>query len=226
MSVVDMLSRVTLFSRLTGQELEAVAGKLGKRTFGKDTIIFHKGSPGRSLYIIESGRVRIFLLSRSGQEIWVNVYGPGDVFGELALLDGLPRSAGAMVLEKTVVYTLYRDDFSACVEAYPRMARSIIAELCARLRYTTDYVEHLAFLDASSRVAVKLLELVGGDGLPAESTEIDLQLTQTELAFWIGARRETVNKVLASYREQGLIDVDGRKITILDRAGLERSIRY
>ena len=88
MSMVALLQRVSFFSRLTGQELEALAHKLTKRTFGKGMIIFHKGSPGRSLYIIESGRVRIFLLSKSGQEISVNVYGPGDLFGEMALLDG------------------------------------------------------------------------------------------------------------------------------------------
>ncbi len=226
MSVAAMLPGVSLFSRLTSQELETLAGKLGKRTFGKGTIIFHKGSPGRSLYIIESGRIRIFLLSRSGQEIWVNVYGPGDVFGELALLDGLPRSAGAMVLEKTVVYTLYRDDFMECVETYPRMARSIIAELCARLRYTTDCVEHLAFLDVNSRVAAKLLELADRYGLQGEGIEIDLRLTQTDLACWVGARRESVNKVLSGLREQELIDVDGKRITILDRTGLADSIRY
>jgi CRP/FNR family cyclic AMP-dependent transcriptional regulator len=226
MSVVALLQRVSLFSRLTDQELETLARSLSKRTFGKGTIIFHKGSPGRSLYIIESGRVRIFLLSRSGQDISVNVYGPGDVFGELALLDGLPRSAGAMVMERTVVYTLYREDFLRCVETCPRMARSIIGELSARLRYTTDCIEHLAFLDVNGRLALKLLELADRYGLEGEGIEIDLRLTQTELASWVAARRESVNKVLSTLRDQGLIDVDGQRITILDRAGLESWIRY
>lgn len=221
MSMVAMLQRVSFFSRLTDQELEALAHSLSKRTFGKGMIIFHKGSPGRSLYIIESGRVRIFLLSGSGQEISVNVYGPGDVFGELALLDGLPRSAGAMVMEKTVVYTLHRDDFLRCMEACPRMATSIIDELSSRLRYTTDCLEHLAFLDVNGRVAAKLLELADRYGLEGEDVEIDLRLTQTELASWVVARRESVNKVLSSLRDQGLVDVEGQRITILDRAGLE-----
>jgi CRP-like cAMP-binding protein len=224
--MVALLQRVSFFSRLTGQELEALAHKLTKRTFGKGMIIFHKGSPGRSLYIIESGRVRIFLLSKSGQEISVNVYGPGDLFGEMALLDGLPRSAGAMVMEKTVVYTLYRDDFLRCIETYPRMARSIIGELSSRLRYTTDCIERLAFLDVNGRVAAKLLELADRTGQPGEGIEIDLRLTQTELASWVSARRESVNKVLSSFRDQGLIELDGQRITILDRAGLESWIRY
>ncbi|MGD9147230.1 MAG: Crp/Fnr family transcriptional regulator [Anaerolineae bacterium] len=226
MSKVTMLQKVSFFSRLTGQELEALAGSLIKRTFGKGTIIFHKGSPGRSLYIIESGRVRIFLLSSSGQEISVNVYGPGDVFGELALLDGLPRSAGAVVMERTVVHTLHREDFLRLLEGSPRLAESVIQDLSSRLRYTTACLEQQAFLDVNGRVAAKLLELADRYGLQGEGTEIGLRLTQTELASWVSARRESVNKVLGGFREQGLIEVDGQRITILDRDGLESWIRY
>jgi CRP/FNR family transcriptional regulator/CRP/FNR family cyclic AMP-dependent transcriptional regulator len=188
-------------------------------------ILFHKGSPGRSLYIIESGKVRIFLLSETGQEISVNVYGPGEVFGELALLDGLPRSAGAMVAERTVAYTLYRDDFLRCLDACPSLARGIIKELSARLRYTTECMENLAFLDLSGRVAAKLLELTDRYGQPGKGIEIELRLTQAELASWVAARRESVNKVLGIFREQGLIDIDSQKIAIVDRPGLERCIR-
>ena len=126
MSRVSMLRNVALFAGLSDQELEVLAGSLGKRTFGKGMIIFHKGSPGQTLYIIESGKVRIFIISESGQEISVNIYGPGDVFGELALLDGLPRSAGAVVMEKTVTFTLNRDDFLQHLEACPHVARSNI----------------------------------------------------------------------------------------------------
>ncbi|MGD9047496.1 MAG: Crp/Fnr family transcriptional regulator [Anaerolineae bacterium] len=226
MSKVTMLQKVSFFSRLTGQELEALAGSLIKRTFGKGTIIFHKGSPGRSLYIIESGRVRIFLLSSSGQEISVNVYGPGDVFGELALLDGLPRSAGAVVMERTVVHTLHREDFLRLLEGSPRLAESVIQDLSSRLRYTTACLEQQAFLDVNGRVAAKLLELADRYGLQGAGTEIGLRLTQTELASWVSARRESVNKVLGGFREQGLIEVDGQRITILDRDGLESWIRY
>lgn len=226
MSKVTMRQKVSFFSRLTGEELEALDRCLTKRTFGKGTIIFHKGSPGRSLYIIESGRVRIFLLSSSGQEISVNVYGPGDVFGELALLDGLPRSAGAVVMERTVVHTLHRDDFVRLLEDIPRVAESIIQDLSSRLRYTTACLEQQAFLDVNGRVAAKLLELADRYSLQGEGAEIGLRLTQTELASWVSARRESVNKVLGGFRDQGLIDIDGQRITILDRAGLEGWIRY
>jgi len=221
-----MLRNIPLFAGLSDEELEILANSLGKRTFGKGMIIFHKDSPGQTLYIIESGKVRTFILSESGQEISVNIYGPGDIFGEMALLDGLPRSAGAVTLEKTVTLTLQRDDFLPFLHVHPRLALNIIEVLCARLRYTTAYVESLAFLDVYGRVAAKLLELADRYGVQKQGIEIELCLTQAELASWVGASRERVNKVLATFREQGLIEVRGQKIIILDRRGLRRRISY
>jgi CRP/FNR family cyclic AMP-dependent transcriptional regulator len=226
MSKVTLLRNVPFFAGLSDQELEVLSESLGKRTFGKGMIIFHKSSPGQTLYIIESGKVRIFILSESGQEISVNIYGPGDVFGELALLDGLPRSAGAVAMEKTVTFTLHRDDFLRHLEAHPRMARSIMEVLSTRVRYTTDYAESLAFLDVYGRVAAKLLELADRYGVQKEGIEIELRLTQAELASWVGASRESVNKVLGTFRDYGLIEIEGQKVTILDRPGLKRRILY
>ena len=184
MSEVTVLRKVQLFSGLSDTELQSLAGSLVKRTFGRGMILFHKGSPGRSLYIIESGKVRIFLLSETGHEISVNVYGPGEVLGELALLDGLPRSAGAMVMERTVAYSLYRDDFLRCLDTYPGLARGIIQELTTRLRYTTECMENLAFLDLPSRVAAKLLELaktyLQEGGLTDQNWRIDVVAVELE----------------------------------------------
>lgn len=225
MSQVAMLKNVSFFAGLSERELESLARCAARRTFAKGVIIFHKDSPGRTLYIIESGKVRIFVLSESGREISVNVYGSGDVFGELALLDGLPRSAGAVVVERATVLTLHRDDFLWHLEQYPRMARSIIEVLSARLRYTTVYAESLAFLDVYARIAAKLLELAERYGVEQDGViEIDLQLTQAELASWVAATREHVNKVLGTFRDQGLIKIEGQTITLLDRQRLERRV--
>jgi CRP/FNR family cyclic AMP-dependent transcriptional regulator len=227
MSKAALLRNVPLFAGLSDQELEALASRLGRRTFGKGMVIFHKGGLGRSLYIIESGQVRIFSLSETGQEISINIYGPGDLFGELSILDGLPRSAGAMAMERTVTLTLYRDDFLRCLEACPSMVKSIVAVLSRRLRYTTAYAETLAFLDVYGRVAAKLLELADRYGVAkAGAEQIELHLTQAELASWVVASRESVNKVLGTFRDQGLIQLEGQAITILDREALGRQVRY
>jgi CRP/FNR family cyclic AMP-dependent transcriptional regulator len=227
MSRLTLLRNVSLFSRLSDQELEVLADSLRKRTFAKGMIIFHKDSPGQSLYIVQSGKVRIFILSEAGQEISVRVYGCGEVFGELSMLDGLPRSAGAIAMEKTLVLTLHRDNFLALLERYPRMAPGIIATLSGRVRYTTEYAEGLAFLDVNGRVAKRLLELADLYGVKKErGTEIDLGLTQRELASLVGTTRESVNKVVGTFRDQGLIEVEGQRITVVDRRGLKRRISY
>jgi CRP-like cAMP-binding protein len=208
------------------RELELLARNLGKRTFGKGMIIFHGGSPGQTLYIIESGLVRIFSLSESGQELTVNLYGPGQVFGEMAALDGRLRSAGALCMEKTVAYTLHHDVLVRGLKRTPALAHGVIELLIARLRYTTRYLESLAFLDVYGRVAAKLLELGEYHAGRGNGIALDLRLTQGELATWVAASRESVNKVLSSFRDQGLIAVDGQEITILDWRGLEDRVVY
>jgi CRP/FNR family cyclic AMP-dependent transcriptional regulator len=226
MSGASMLKRIPLFSDLAEQELELLADTLRRRAFAKGMIIFHKDSPGQTLYVIESGKVRIFILSESGQEISVNIYGPGDFFGELALLDGLPRSAGAVVMEDTVTLTLHRDDFLQLLQDHPELAMNIICVLSTRLRYTTMYAESLAFLDVYGRVAAKLIEVSDRYGVHKEGIEIELRLTQAELASWVGSSRESVNKVLGAFRDQGLIRLEGQKLTILDRRELKRRVMY
>jgi CRP/FNR family cyclic AMP-dependent transcriptional regulator len=226
MDKLGLLRGVPLFASVPDRELEVLADRLGKRTFGKGMIIFHGGSLGQTLYIIESGLVRIFSLSESGQELTVNLYGPGQIFGEMALLDRRPRSAGALCMERTVTYTLRRDAFERCLERNPALVHGVIELLIARLRYTTSHLESLAFLDVYGRVADKLLELGERYGRQGDGVKIDLRLTQAELATWLAASRESVNKVLSSFREQGLIAVDGQEITILDRTGLEDRVVY
>ena len=227
MSRVTLLRSISLFSGLSDPELEALANRLGKRTFGRGVIIFHKDSTGDSTYIIESGKVRIFVLSESGQEISVRICGPGEVFGELSMLDGLPRSAGAIAMEETHVLTLPRDDFLELLDAYPHLTKGIIPTLTARVRYTTQYAENLIFLDVEGRVAHRLLELADQYGVQTpDGIELALQLTQSDLASLVGATRERVNKVLGAFRDQELIELDAERIIVRDRRGLKKHILY
>ena len=221
MSVADALRRVSLFADLHEDELAALADCLGRRVFAKDMILFHKGSPAQSLYLIESGEVRIFALSETGHEITLDIYGPGECFGETALLDGNLRSTGAMAVAKTVTYTLGRDDFLRCMERHPQVARRVMALLAHRLEHATAYAENLAFLDVAGRVAAVLLELAQRYGVEHGSLGIDLHLTQAELASWACASREMVNRVLHAYQNQGLITMERHTIVITDLAGLK-----
>jgi CRP-like cAMP-binding protein len=112
------------------------------------------------------------------------------------------------------------------LEACPQMAVSIMQVLTARLRFTTEQAKSLAFLDVYGRVAMRLLDLAGRYGMEKEGIKLDLRLTQAELATWVAATRESVNKALGAFRDQGLIAVEGQTITILDPDGLEKRIMY
>jgi len=216
------LRSVPLFSGLSDEQFASISKTLDKRAFGKGIIIFHKDSPGRTLYIIESGKARTFILSEYGQELTLNLHGPGDALGELALLDGKPRSAGAVTLEPTVTFTWDRDDFQRHLRAYPQLALSLAEMLAARLRYTTTQTQCLTFLDVDGRVAAKLLELAERFGVQREGLEVEMALTQGELASWVGTTRESVNKALGSLCHQSLIDISGQTVRILDARGLRR----
>jgi CRP/FNR family transcriptional regulator, cyclic AMP receptor protein len=224
MSAIDVLHRISLFADLREEELQDLAACLGKRTFGADMILFHKGSPSQALYLIESGKVRAFALSDGGLEITLDIYGPGECLGETALLDGQMRCAGAMTLQPTVTYTLQRDDFLRCLDEHPKVARRALTLLADRLNHLTEFTENLAFLDVPGRVAAVLLELAARYGVNEGSIEIDLHLTQSELATWVCASRVMVNKVLGAFRDDGLIKIDGQTITILSVPGLKRKI--
>jgi CRP/FNR family transcriptional regulator/CRP/FNR family cyclic AMP-dependent transcriptional regulator len=228
MSSLDLLRKTPLFAGLPEEELQTLAGRLGKRTFARGMILFHKDSPGQTLYLIESGLVRIFVLSENGQEMTLNIHGPGECFGELSLLDGKPRSAGALALEQTVTYILHRDDFLGCLREHPLLAQRVLELLADRLRHLTAYAECLAFLDVPGRLAAALLDLAERHGtrLDDHTVEIDLRLTQTELATWIGATREMVNRALMVFRDRGWITIEGQKIRIADIKQLrERTLR-
>ena len=227
MSGIDLLRKTPLFAAVSEETLASLAQCLGKRTFARGMILFHKGSPGHSLYLIEQGKVRIFILSEAGQDISLNIHGPGDCFGELALLDGFSRSAGAMAIEQTVTYTLQRQDFLQHLDQSPQMARALLAQVSNHLRNATDYAESLAFLDVYGRVASILLRLGERYGVKSDDgVEIDMRLTQSELASYVAASREMVNRVMTSFRSQGLISIEGQCITILDEPGLRNRIAY
>lgn len=221
---VELLRRITLFSQLDTAALATLAGHLRRRNFRKGTIVFHKDQPGDALYLVESGHVRIFLPTAGGEELTVDIAGPGDVFGELSLLDGRSRSASAETVEDTAMQVLSREEFQRYLAATPRFAASLIELLSTRLRQVTEYAESLAFLDIHGRVARMLLQLADRHGVDHNGIEIDFDMTQAELASMVGATRERVNRALASFRAQGLIEQRGRKVALLDPERLRQRI--
>jgi CRP/FNR family transcriptional regulator, cyclic AMP receptor protein len=221
---VGLLKRVPLFSPLENEMLADLAPHLRRRAFRKDTMIFHRDQAGDALYIIETGKVRVFLPIESGEEFSIDVLGPGDVFGEMALLDGQPRSASAIALEDTVVHVLGHTEFQRHLAASPQFASALLAMLSRRIRHVLDNAEILASLDVYGRVARVLLDMAQRHGLQDRGIVINVALTQQELATMVGATRERINRALATFKTQKLIEMRGRKIAVLDATRLRERI--
>ncbi len=217
MDRLDFLKQVPLLAGLTSAEAEALARDMVRRQFRQGQAIFQQGDAGQMLYLIQSGRVRIYVEGEEGQEVSVIVYGPNDIFGELAVIDGLPRSASAVAMEETVVHILSRDRFREHMRRSPQLALNFMKALSVRVRYSTRQVGSLTMLDVPGRLARKLLELAQDHGLvETGGVRINLALTQSDLASLIGATRESINKALGAFRRQGLILVEGSHIIIVD----------
>lgn len=214
----DLVRRVELFKQLDTIQLRRVSGLLREQHIAEGTAIFNQDDPGDCLYIILTGYVRIYLLSADGREITFRVYGSGDSFGEFAVLDGKPRSAGAIALSDVTSFVIYREDFLELMRTHFDLALAVIGVLTERLRFTTKMAENLAFLSASARIANTLTQLVAR-GTPSPDG-LQIKLTQQELASYAGATREWTNKALRTFSNAGLLKVERSSITIIDEARL------
>ena len=209
------LKQVTLFAGLSDDALQELGTVAKRRAFRSGEVIFHRDDPGQVLYVIKEGKVKICLISPDGQEISLVVFGKGECFGELALLDGLPRSADAIAVEKVECYTLQRSDFHNAIMKNPNIAIQVLEVISKRLRNTNEQVEDLIFLDVYGRVAKKLLELSDAHGTKVEDgIRIEVRMTQQELASMVGASRESVNKVMGYFTDKKYISTDKHRITL------------
>jgi CRP/FNR family cyclic AMP-dependent transcriptional regulator len=219
------LKQIDMFASLTDEDAQELMSLTKRRSFRSGEVIFHRDDPGQVLYLIKEGKVKICLISPDGQEISLVVFGKGEYFGELALLDGRPRSADAIALEKVECYSLQRSDFHNAIMKNPRIAIRVLEVLCKRLRDTDQQVEDLIWLDVYGRVAKTLLKLADDHGKKAENGMlIDMRLTQNVLASMVGASRESVNKVMGYFMDKGILSTDKHRVTIHRPSDLKRRI--
>lgn len=181
--------------------------------------IFRRASPGTAMMAVLRGSVKICTVSRNGKEAVLNVIGPGQVFGEIAVLDGGPRTADAVALVESDILVLDRRDFVPVVRAHPDLAQRLLEVLCGRLRKTSEQLEDAFFLDMPGRMAKALLAARTGDGAGGAAL---VQLTQRELGEMIGTARESVNKLLHSWQEQGIVALRRGAIAVRRPDALKR----
>jgi CRP/FNR family transcriptional regulator/CRP/FNR family cyclic AMP-dependent transcriptional regulator len=224
----SLLGRLPFFSKIEPDDLKELFSLLKRRTYRQSETIFHKDDAGSTMYIISEGTVKVSVPSELGNEMILAILSSGDHFGELSLFDNKPRSATVTAAGATEVYVLYHDDFINFINKHPRVAINIISTLSERLRRADNLIEDVVFLDIPARLAKKLLELSRSHGKkkPDGSVEVDLRLTQQDIANMLGTTRESVNRQLVAFQDRGLISIDRQRITILKPLDLEKRINY
>ena len=196
-----------LFSGLGPEAVESIAGLCVRRSLSDGQILFSKGDPGEALYGVRRGRILIRTSTPAGRQLTLNVLGSGDVFGEIALLDGHPRTADAVASGPAELFMIRRSDFQQLLQRQPEIARRLIELLCERLRWTSEGMEEASFLSLPLRLARRLLRLADDFGQ-------EIEISQTELSVLVGAARESVNRQLQQWRREGILDLGRNRIDI------------
>jgi CRP-like cAMP-binding protein len=220
--IVDALAGIPFFAGLDPDALTRLAATMRTRRFRRGEVIFHVGDPGDALFVILAGEVKISLPSETGDEAILATLRPGEFFGELALLDGAPRSASASALSATETVMMPRDRFRELIASEAPVRDALLAALATELRRLTTHVEELHFLDITGRLAARLVRLAQDGGSTASDGSIRLRtnLTQTELAAMVGCTRQSVNKLLGQFTDDGLLRLERDGIVVTDLDGL------
>lgn len=223
----DALAACRLFAGLDERTLDLLTAALRSRKYRRDEVIFHADDPGDSLYVVASGSVKITVSADDGTEPAIlTTIGRGGFFGELALLDGAPRSATAVAMDRVEALVLRREAFDRLVDSEPGLRHALLASLAAEIRRLTAQVEDLHFLDLPGRLARHLLREISTDGeRAAGEVRLPWPYTQGELAGMIGGSRQSVNRLLADFVAQGLLRFEGDDLVIPDARRLAAAAR-
>jgi CRP/FNR family transcriptional regulator, cyclic AMP receptor protein len=222
MEMVLRLRRMPLFAGLSQDELQTIAQIIKQQHYARNRVIIRAGERGSVFFLLTAGVVRVSVAENQGKEIILGVLYPNDFFGEMALLDGLPRSATVTALVDSQVLMISRKDFLDCVRRVPQIATKMIVTLSLRLRRTDQKVGTLVFLKAPRRVARTLLELAQAQGQPSPAgVVVQLLFTRRELAELAGVSRETFSRLLTRFQQLGVLSIDRRKLLVHDLRKLE-----
>jgi CRP-like cAMP-binding protein len=216
---VAFLKEVNPFSALSEQALQQISTSFSIRKFRNRELIFHQGDTSRDFCIISSGKVRVMTINESGDMACLRILTTKDVLGELSAYDGAPRCASAQAIGACAILVMRHRDFVEYLRTMPELALAFIQFLSEKLRWTTLFSHTLAQYDTAGRLLQLLVhykDVFGREIVAGKSYEIDLSLTQADLASMVGAQREWVNRLLRKWRDKGLIEYDKGKIKLID----------
>lgn len=216
-----MLSRMRLLRDVPRRTLDRLAVAVVRREYKRGERIFSQGDEGDYLYLVASGRVRIDAVGIMGQEVTLNEVRDGDCFGEIAVLDGLPRTAGATASTSTVLLALHRRQFRDLLDAEPGLATRLLGLVCERLRWSAGLYEDSEFLASPARLAKRVLDMAVQLGY-GNAGEVELRISQSDLARFLGISRKSVNQHLHHRKARGWVRVSRACLLIRDAEALRR----
>jgi CRP/FNR family transcriptional regulator, cyclic AMP receptor protein len=218
----QVLGSTRVFGGLDPPALLDLAGVSTQRTYGRGQYLWYQGDPGDRLVVVCTGLVKVVLTSEQGSEMVLVTMGRYESLGELAILDGSPRSASVVAVERTTVLMLPREAVLGLMAACPALLDAMLRVLGQLVRRLTDQTSDLVFLDLGGRLAKLLLGLTQSHAQDDQRVVLDTALSQSDIAAMVGATRPAVNRILQLFASRGLISVDGRVIVLRDLPALRR----
>jgi CRP/FNR family cyclic AMP-dependent transcriptional regulator len=218
----EVLGATRVFRALDRSSLLGLAAASRQRTYHRGQYLWYEGDPGDHLVVISTGLVKVVLTSEAGNEVLFVTLGRHETVGELAILDGSPRSASVVAVEPTTVVMLPRASVLEVMASHPAVLDAVLRSLGQLVRRLTEQTGDLVFLDLAGRVAKVLLELAQRHARDDEHAVLDVGLSQSDIAAMVGATRPAVNRILQLFASRGLISVDGRVIVLRDLPALRR----
>ncbi|KNF09375.1 transcriptional regulator, Crp/Fnr family [Gottschalkia purinilytica] len=213
----EYLRKIPLFSQLNDNEIEKVKLVTKERFFKRGNIVISEGSKGEAVYIIKTGKVKIYKTDSSGREVILDIKGEGKMFAEVTLFSDMPNPATVMTIEDSYIYTISNIDIEDVIKNNPVMALEIIKVLNKRLQEAQSKVKNIVLNDTYVRTAYTLIKLSQKYGIKlGDKIELDLSITREELASLVGTSRETVSRALSQFNKEKSIEIKGRKIIISD----------
>ncbi|HET6337982.1 MAG TPA: Crp/Fnr family transcriptional regulator [Polyangiales bacterium] len=218
----ELLSRFWFFAELADADVVLVMQIAQKRRYEGRRVIVRQGDADGDLYAVSRGHLKVSACDRHGHEIVMNLMQSGDVFGEIAFLDGGARSATVTSLDSCELLVIRRADFLLLLRRVPTISMALLNVMAKRIRRLSESAQDSAFLDVKSRLAKRLVDLADQFGTPLGSGQVALKvrLSQQELGDMVQATRESVNKCLREWAKEGIIQQNGRQLVIEDRQRL------
>jgi CRP/FNR family cyclic AMP-dependent transcriptional regulator len=209
-----MLRQIPLFSGLSDEELRTLESHAVLKTYRKNTVVIEKGDDSTSLYVLVSGKVRIYVADDEGKELVLSIFDePGACFGELALVGDTERTASVMTMEDCKVLVISKHDFLACLGSNPQIALALIRHLVGQVKSLTERVGTLALNDVYGRVAATLRDQAREEG----GRLITPRLTQQEIAQMVGASREMISRIFKDLKLGGYISIEDKRVVLLKK---------